>query len=153
MKVRILRSALEDLSNGRRFYGRRAQRSAHIFSIAYFRDRFLVLYAGIPKIHLGHHRLLARRFPFAIYYRVIADEAVVFRVLDCDGIRWIRKALEKSANRVAVVISYRPTPPGVQVRPSLKLWRARRPSRKPTARRSRTGRFRSGYFGSASRHG
>ena len=98
MKVRILRSALEDLSNGRRFYQRRGPAvGAYFFDSLFSEIDSLVLYAGIHKIHLGHHRLLARRFPFAIYYRVIADEAVVFRVLDCRrDPNWIRKALEKS---------------------------------------------------------
>jgi plasmid stabilization system protein ParE len=56
----------------------------------------LVLYAGIHRVCFGFHRLLARRFPFAVYYRVTAGEAVVFRVLDCRrDPNWIRKALEK----------------------------------------------------------
>lgn len=40
-------------------------------------------YAGIhAQIH-GFHRMLARRFPYAIYYRVIDDVCVVYRILDC----------------------------------------------------------------------
>jgi hypothetical protein len=31
----------------------------------------------------GYHRLLAKRFPFAIYYKVDGDICVVWRVLDC----------------------------------------------------------------------
>jgi plasmid stabilization system protein ParE len=96
MKVRILHSALEDLSNGRRFYERRSSAvGAYFFDSLFSEIDSLVLYAGIHGIHLGHHRLLARRFPFAIYYKVIADEAVVSRVLDCRrDPSWIRKALD-----------------------------------------------------------
>lgn len=54
----------------------------------------LLLYAGIHPIRFDFHRLLAGRFPYAIYYRVIAGEAVVFRVLDCrQDPRWIREIL------------------------------------------------------------
>jgi hypothetical protein len=31
----------------------------------------------------GYHRLLAKRFPFAVYYRVIDNAVIVFAVLDC----------------------------------------------------------------------
>ena len=42
----------------------------------------LVLYAGIhPKV-FGYHRLLLKRFPYAVYYTLEEDLAVVWRVLD-----------------------------------------------------------------------
>jgi hypothetical protein len=53
------------------------------FSILFSEIDSLVLYAGIHPLRFGFHRLLAKRFPYAVYYQVIADEAVVFRVLDC----------------------------------------------------------------------
>jgi plasmid stabilization system protein ParE len=44
----------------------------------------LALYAGIHRKVHGYHRLLSKRFPYAIYYRVESDETVlVYRVLDC----------------------------------------------------------------------
>ena len=44
----------------------------------------LVLYAGIhPKLDGRLHRLLADRFPFAIYYDLQDDIATVVAVLDC----------------------------------------------------------------------
>jgi hypothetical protein len=43
----------------------------------------LSLYAGIHVRIWGFHRMLARRFPCAIYYRVEADVCTVWRVLDC----------------------------------------------------------------------
>jgi plasmid stabilization system protein ParE len=96
MKVRVLRSALEDLAAGRRFYERRAPEVGGYFFDSLFSEiDSLVLYGGIHRVQFGFHRLLARRFPFAVYYRVIAGEAVVFRVLDCRrDPNWIRKALE-----------------------------------------------------------
>ncbi len=98
MKVRILRSALEDIAAGRRFYDRQAVGVGGYFFDSLFSEiDSLILYSGIHRVQFGFHRLLAKRFPYAIYYRVIADEAVVFRVLDCRrDPSWIRKALEKS---------------------------------------------------------
>lgn len=95
MKVRVLRSALEDLATGRRFYDRQAEGVGSYFFDSLFSEiDSLVLYAGIHHVQFGFHRLLAKRFPFAVYYRVIAGEAVVFRVLDCRrNPTWIRKAL------------------------------------------------------------
>lgn len=97
MKVRVLRSALEDLAAGRRFYDRRTEGVGGYFFDSLFSEiDSLVLYAGAHHVELGFYRLLAKRFPFALYYRVISGEAVVFRVLDCRrDPNWIRKALEK----------------------------------------------------------
>ncbi|MDD2661404.1 MAG: hypothetical protein PHY54_17265 [Methylococcales bacterium] len=43
------------------------------------------LFAEIDSLALygKFHRLLAKRFPYAIYYKVIDSKAIVFRVLDC----------------------------------------------------------------------
>jgi hypothetical protein len=97
MKVRVLRPALKDLAAGRRFYDRHQKGVGDYFFDSVFADiDSLTLYAGIHRIVFGFHRKPATRFPFAIYYRVIGDQAVVFRVLDCrpDPER-IRKALER----------------------------------------------------------
>lgn len=95
MKVRVLRRALEDLAAGRLFYNRQEAGVGDYFFDSLFADiDSLVLYAGIHPLRFGFQRLLARRFPYAVYYRVIAGEAVVFRVLDCRrDPRWIRGAL------------------------------------------------------------
>ena len=34
-------------------------------------------------MHFKFHRALASRFPYAIYYKILEGEVVVFRVLDC----------------------------------------------------------------------
>ena len=95
MKVRVLRPAFDDLAEGRGFYDRQEAGVGDYFFDSLFAEiDSLVLYAGIHPIRFGFHRLLARRFPYAVYYRVIAGEAVVFRVLDCRrDPRWIRKTL------------------------------------------------------------
>jgi len=43
----------------------------------------LALYGGIHSVHFGFFRLLAKRFPYAIYYKIIDGKATVFHVLDC----------------------------------------------------------------------
>ncbi len=97
MKVRILRHAVDDLATGRRFYDRQEAGVGDYFLDSLFAEiDSLVLYAGVHAIRFGFHRLLARRFPYAVYYRIIASEAVVFRVLECRrDPRWIRTALAK----------------------------------------------------------
>jgi len=48
------------------------------------------------RVVLSHHRFLSKRFPFAVYYRIADDEAIVFAVLDCRrNPSWIRKKLSK----------------------------------------------------------
>jgi plasmid stabilization system protein ParE len=97
MKVRILRPALDDLTAGREFYERQGQGIGGYFLDSLFGEiDSLILYAGIHRIQFGHHRLLARRVPYAVYYRVTGNEAVVYRVLDCRrDPRTIRDELRK----------------------------------------------------------
>ena len=99
MRVRILRPAFDDLAAGRRFYERQQAGVGDYFFDSLFSEiDSLMLYGGIHRRQFGHHRLLAKRFPYAVYYRIIAEEAVVFRVLDCRrDFRWIRKALEEKS--------------------------------------------------------
>jgi hypothetical protein len=97
MKVRVLRPALNDLAAGRRFYDRQQQGIGSYFFDSLFADiDSLTFYAGIHRTEFGFHRMLASRFPYAIYYRLIESDAVIFRVLDCRrDPKWIRKALER----------------------------------------------------------
>ena len=83
--MRILTSAFNDLAAGRAFYEHQGDGLADYFLDTVFSDiDSLALYGGIhPKV-MGHHRLLTRRFPYAVYYKMDADGTViVFRVLDC----------------------------------------------------------------------
>ncbi len=98
MKVRVLRPALEDLASGREFYNQLQKGVGDYFFDSLFSEiDSLVLYAGIHRVQFGYHRLLARRFPYAVYYRIMNGEAVVFQVLDCRRApRWIRKSLKEA---------------------------------------------------------
>jgi plasmid stabilization system protein ParE len=84
MKLRILPSAVQDLDRGREFYARQSDNLGDYFLDSLFSDiDSLELYAGVHAKFFGYHRLLATRFPFAIYYKVDADVCIVWRVLDC----------------------------------------------------------------------
>ena len=84
MKLRILPSALQDLDRGREFYARQGESLGDYFLDSLFSDiDSLELYAGVHAKFFGYHRLLAKRFPFAVYYKVDGDICIVWRVLDC----------------------------------------------------------------------
>ncbi|WP_172437635.1 hypothetical protein, partial [Acidithiobacillus marinus] len=55
----------------------------------------LVIYAGIHALHFGNfHRLLAKRFPFAVYYRLEDSIIHIYAVLDCrQNPAWLRNQL------------------------------------------------------------
>ena len=84
MNVRILDEAERDLIYGFRFYEEQNPGLGDYFLDSLFSDiDSLHLYAGIHSVHFGYHRMLSRRFPFAIYYKVANDTADVWAVLDC----------------------------------------------------------------------
>jgi len=96
LRLKVLSDAQEDLLAGYRFYEQQAPGVGDYFLESLFSDiDTLVLNAGIHPIHFRHyHRLLSRRFPYAVYYRVDGDTVVVFAVLDCRrSPKWISKKL------------------------------------------------------------
>ena len=83
MNLRILESAFHDLAEGREFYERQGAGLGSYFLDSLFSDiDSLTLYAGIHRMVFGFHRMLSRRFPYAIYYQLENKQAVVYRVLD-----------------------------------------------------------------------
>lgn len=95
MKIEILDAAEQDLVDGFRFYECRSNGLGAYFIDSIFSDiESLRLYAGIHNLHFGYHRLLAKRFPFAIYYQLKEQCIRVFAVLDCRrNPTWIRDRL------------------------------------------------------------
>jgi hypothetical protein len=58
----------------------------------------LAVLSGIHPVHINFHRMLARRFPFGIYYQKHGNETQVVAVLDLrSNPNWIRKELGKRA--------------------------------------------------------
>ena len=84
MRIRILDGVLDDLERGRRFYERQRQGLGAYFLDSLFSEvDSLVLFGGIHRKVFGYHRLIAKRFPYAIYYTIEESQvAVVWRVLD-----------------------------------------------------------------------
>jgi plasmid stabilization system protein ParE len=84
VKIKILPAALADLDRGRIFYARQGTSVGDYCLDSLFSDiDSLELYAGIHLKVFDFHRLLAKRFPYAVYYKVDGDVCIVFRVLDC----------------------------------------------------------------------
>ena len=84
MTVQILDEAEQDLVDGHRFYESQAPGLGDYFLDSLFSDiDSLQLSAGIHSRHFGYYRLLSRRFPYAIYYRVVRKTVRVYAVLDC----------------------------------------------------------------------
>ncbi|MEI7832142.1 MAG: type II toxin-antitoxin system RelE/ParE family toxin [bacterium] len=97
MNIRILRSAEQDLSDGYSFYEHQQPGLGTYFLDSLFSDiDSLQLYAGTHSIHFRrYHRMLSKRFPFAVYYRIENEVAEVYAVLDCRrNPAWIRKRLK-----------------------------------------------------------
>ena len=95
MKLWILDLAEADLLRGFRFYERTAGGVGWYFLDTLSAEiESLHLYAGVHRKYLGYFRMLSRRFPYAVYYRIADDEVRVWRVLDCRrNPTWIRKQL------------------------------------------------------------
>ena len=84
MRIELLDEAEQDLVEGFAFYEGKSQGLGDYFLDSLFADiESLRIYAGVHALTFGYHRLLAKRFPFAIYYRVANDVIRIYAVLDC----------------------------------------------------------------------
>jgi hypothetical protein len=84
MKIKILESAMHDLVRGYKFYESQSAGLGEYFLDSLYSDiDSLLLSAGMHSIHFGKHRLLSKRFPFAVYYALNNETVIVYAVLDC----------------------------------------------------------------------
>lgn len=84
MIIRLLDQAEQDLVKGMDFYEKQQQGLGDYFVDSIIADiESLHLYAGIHAMYFGYHRLLAKRFPFAIYYLFSGNEVRIYAILDC----------------------------------------------------------------------
>jgi plasmid stabilization system protein ParE len=84
MNIQILDVAERDIIEGHRFYEKQSPGLGQYFLDTMYADiESLHLYFGIHPQHFGYHRLLAKRFPFAIYYRAEGEYIRIYAVLDC----------------------------------------------------------------------
>ncbi|WP_372906604.1 type II toxin-antitoxin system RelE/ParE family toxin [Rhodohalobacter sp.] len=82
-KVLVLNDAATDIEKGRDFYNSIDPGAGDYFarSILSDLDKLSEIY-GVHPIVFGHHRMLASRFPFAIYYRTNNNQIEIVAVLD-----------------------------------------------------------------------
>lgn len=97
MKINILSVAENDIEEGYHFYESQDPGLGSYFLDSLYSDiDSLAYFGGMHRVVMGYHRLLAKRFPFAVYYRVVDNEVVVFAVLDCRrNPSWTRERLMK----------------------------------------------------------
>ncbi len=78
----VLKEVENDLNEGKRFYDQREYGVGDYFWDSLVADiESLVIYAGIHNKKHGLHRMLAKRFPYAVYYEVKNKIAYVVAVL------------------------------------------------------------------------
>ena len=82
-QVLVLEEAANDLGEGMGFYeSRRTGLGFYFFDSILSDIESLYLSAGVHAVQFGFHRLLSRRFPFAIYYSYDGSVARVVAILD-----------------------------------------------------------------------
>ena len=79
----VVKQVKEDLNEGRVFYDFNEKGIGDYFYDTLVSDiESLWLYSGIHPIFFGLHRMLSKRFPFAIYYTIRKESTIVVAVLD-----------------------------------------------------------------------
>jgi hypothetical protein len=78
MMVKILPPAVEDLTEGCGFYEKQSETLGLQFLVEVAKEiDSLEQKGGIHAKHFGFHRLLVKKFPFAIYYQVEGSNILV----------------------------------------------------------------------------
>lgn len=94
-QVLVLEEAAIDLDRGIDFYESQKKELGDYFFDSLISDiESLSLAAGVHPIHFGFHRMLARHFPFSIYYSYDGKIARVIAILDMRRKpAWLREQL------------------------------------------------------------
>jgi len=84
LNIKILDAAELDIKNGIAFYESQDQGLGDYFLDSILSDiESLYIYAGVHIQIASYYRLLSKRFPFSIYYKLIDKTIYVYAVLDC----------------------------------------------------------------------
>ena len=85
MNIRILASARDTLIEGAQFYEGQKEGLGEYFVDTLLSDiDSLVFLAGIhPVFYQRFFRMLSRRFPYAVYYKINGETVEIFAILDC----------------------------------------------------------------------
>ncbi|HHJ38225.1 MAG: hypothetical protein AXA67_00975 [Methylothermaceae bacteria B42] len=101
MRIKLSSTAEQQLLSGYHFYEGQSEGLGDYFLNSLMADiDSLQIYAGVHAIHFGkYHRLLAKRFPYSIYYRIENGNVLVFAVLDNRrNPEWIKDQLRADNN-------------------------------------------------------
>ena len=96
MKIQISESAYRDIDDAYIFYESQEYGLGAYFQDSIFSDiDSLLLYAGIHSVHFNKFRLLSKKFPYTIYYKINDDTIIVTAILDCRrNPVWIKNKLQ-----------------------------------------------------------
>jgi len=97
VRIEILDQAEQDLIEGFRFYeSQQKGLGANFLTNLYADIESLRIYGGVHRqVFKTYHRLLSRRFPFAVFYQVRNNIVFIHAVLDCRrDPAWLRRRLE-----------------------------------------------------------
>ena len=84
MTIKILDEAEKDIAIGMFFYESQKEGLGKYFLNSILADiESLHIYAGVHIVISDYFRLLAKRFPFAIYYKVKDKTIYIYAILDC----------------------------------------------------------------------
>jgi len=84
MRAELRTEAISDLIEVAWFYERQRTGLGEQFSKAIFAHlAYLEMNAGGHEVVFGLHRMLAKRFPYALYYKVHDELVDVVAILDC----------------------------------------------------------------------
>jgi len=120
--IQILDRAEDDLVQGFWFYESQRVGLGSYFRASLYSDiESLRLYAGIHRrVYGSYHRLLSKRFPFAVFYTASENTVFVHAVLDCRrDPAWIRERVRGQVRPAASDLES--VPPGPVVSWSCRL--------------------------------
>ena len=84
MTIKILDEAEKDIEIGISFYASQKDGLGKYFLNSILSDiESLHIYAGIHIVISDYYRLLSKRFPFSIYYKIKENIIYIYAVLDC----------------------------------------------------------------------
>ena len=94
--IKLSETAIAGLEHGYCFHERQEQRLGDYFKTSLQGEiEGLKITAGIHRLVYGHHRLICRTFPFAIYYTFVDEVVTIWADIDCrKDPDWIRKQFE-----------------------------------------------------------
>jgi plasmid stabilization system protein ParE len=84
LTIKILDAAELDIKNGIDFYKSQNEGLGDYFLDSILSDiESLYIYAGVHIQIANYYRLLSKRFPFSIYYKISKNTILIYAILDC----------------------------------------------------------------------